>query len=120
MNSNFLAAGLASALLILAPSAFAATSYSVEVEAHSASNLHRVPTFVIEDGKTANLASNDKGGYDLSFTVSGAGPGNVKVAASLSTDQGELAPVMIVPIGKPVSVSVGRVQLKFTVTAAGG
>jgi len=118
-SKHCFASCLAVVQLLFATSAFAASAYKVSAEASSDQIHYQIPTFIVESGKTAHIVSPGNG-YEISFSVTDADQGNVKVVASLSSEQGKLAPTMVVPIGKAVSVSVGDVELKFTVETAGG
>ena len=118
-TKHCLALGLAVVQVIFASSAFAASSYKVSAEASSDPIHYQFPTFIVDSGQTAHIVSPGNS-YEISFTVTDADQGNVKIVASLSSEKGKLAPTMVVPIGKPVSVSVGEVELKFTIETAGG
>lgn len=112
-----IAAASALAVLFMPLSAFAA-HYQVTAEVRSNETLHALPSFIVESGETADLSS-PQDGYSLSFTPSAAGPNNVKVEATLMTEEGEMAPTVIVPVGQRASVSVGELELKFTVERVG-
>ncbi len=97
----------------------AAETYTV-----SASLLHNgkqfgAPTLVVEPNTPASMEVTGPSGYKLSLTVSELASDKIKVAATLDSSFGKMAPVVVVHPGQPATVALGELEFGLTVQRTG-
>jgi hypothetical protein len=123
-HKHFLAA-VTFVLMCVSLSCFAETgSYKV-----SATLLHNdrpfaSPTVIVKPGVPAEITVSGNNGYTLSLTVTELSDNKVKVSSKLNSMQyGDTSPVVIVRLGQPATVEVGKagstMGLRLTVTRTG-
>lgn len=123
-HKNFLI-GVAFLLTLVSFNCIAGTSsYKV-----SATLLHNgqpfaSPTVVVKPGTPAEVKVSGKNGYTFSFTVKELSANKVKVSSKLNSVQyGRASPVVIVQLGQPATLRVGKagntMGVRLTVTRDG-
>ena len=97
----------------------AADMYKVSASLAYKDKPFAAPTAVVKNDTPANLETYGPSGYKLSFTVTDLAPDKIKVATSVESQHGALAPIIVVRPGQPATVSVGDLSLTLTVDRAG-
>ena len=77
------------------------------------------PSAVVNNDTPASIELSGPSGYKLSFTVTDLAPDKIKVATSVESQHGALAPTVVVRPGQPATVSVGDLSLTLTVDRSG-
>ena len=117
-RKNFIA--LAGALAGLASfNCLAADQYKVSASLAFKDKPFATPSALVKSDTPASVEMAGPSGYKLSFTVTDLAPDQIKVATSLSSAHGALAPTVVVRPGQPATVSVGDLSLTLTVDRAG-
>ena len=117
-RKNFIA--LAAALAILVSfNCLAADLYKVSASLAYKDKPFGTPSAIVKSDTPASVEMTGPSGYKLSFTVTDLAPDQIKVATSLDSTHGALAPTVVVRPGQPATVSVGDLSLTLKVDRAG-
>ena len=117
-NKNFIA--MTAILAGLASFNCAATDlYKISASLAYKDQPFAAPSAVVKKNTQASVEASGPSGYKLSFTVTDLAPDKIKVATSVESQHGALAPTVVVRPGQPATVSVGDLSLTLTVDRAG-
>lgn len=97
----------------------AADLYKVSASLAYQGKLFGAPSAVVKNGIPASVETTGPAGYKVSFTVTDLAPDRIRVATSVESHHGALAPTLIVRPGQPATVSVNDLSLTLTVDRAG-
>ena len=113
-------AALSAVLAALVASNCAASDlYKVSVDLTHKGKSLGAPSAVVKSDTPASIEVSGPSAFKLSFTVTDLGPDQIKVATSVESQHGAMAPTLVVHPGAPATVSVGDMSLTLKVDRAG-
>ena len=95
-------------------------SYQVSATLSHAGKPFAAPRVSVQEGKPARIEVSGAEGYTFTVTVTDLAPDRIKVAATLDSSHGAMAPTVVVRPGEPASVVAGGIELTLTVQRHGG
>jgi len=97
----------------------AADTYKVTANLSHNGKSFGEPAAVVRADALASVEVAGPDAYKLEFTVTDVAKDEIKVAATLDSSYGTIAPVVIVKPGQPATVTVGDLSLTLTVDRTG-
>jgi hypothetical protein len=95
-------------------------AYQVSATLSHAGQPFAAPRVSVQEGKPARIEVAGAEGYTFTVTVTDLAPDRIKVAATLDSSHGAMAPTVVVRPGEPASVAVDGIELTLTVQRHGG
>ena len=97
----------------------AADTYKVTANLSHNGKSFGAPVAVVKADTPASVEVSGQNGYKLSFIVTNLAKDEIKIATTLDSAYGTIAPVLVVRPGQPGTVSVGDLELTLTVHRTG-
>ena len=110
---------LAAFALLASFNCLAADTYKVTANLSHDGKSFGDPIAVVYADTAATVEVSGPNGYKLGFTVTDLAKDEIKVAATLDSSYGTMAPVVVVRPGQPGTVAVGDLELTLTVHRIG-
>ena len=110
---------LAAFALLASSTCLAAETYKISASLSQNGKSLGDPVAVVQADTPASVEVSGPNGYKLGFTVTDLAIDEIKVAATLDSSYGNIAPVMVVRPGQPAKVAVGDLELILTVDRSG-
>ena len=105
--------------VLVASNCAAADLYKVSADLLHKGKSLGTPSAVVKSDTPASIEVSGPSAFKLSFTVTDLGPDQIKVATSVDSQHGAMAPTLVVHPGAPATVSVGDLSLTLKVDRAG-
>lgn len=99
--------------------AAACGSFKVSAQLSHQGKAFAAPSAVVKDGVPASIEVSGPNGYKLSLTVTDVAPDKIRVAATVDSSHGAMAPTLVVRPGQPATVTIGDIGLTLTVQRSG-
>ncbi len=95
-------------------------SYKVSMTLSHGGEPFASPSFVVQPDKPASFEVTGTDGYKLTLIVTDLGPDAIKVATTVDSAYGSMAPTITARPSEPAAYTVGGLGLDVTVTRSGG